>query len=111
MIIVAGVLLLPALLTATWIAVWFVHRSRRWLYYFPAGLAAVILLAATVFLTPRPPCESSAPAMCLDDVSLFGTGNVLTGFWTWLILLALTGLVELTRHLAYVSRLRRTTGE
>jgi hypothetical protein len=49
--------------------------------------------------------------MCLDDVSLFGTGNVLTGFWTWLILLALTGLVELTRHLAYVSRLRRTTGE
>jgi hypothetical protein len=106
--IIVGVLLLPALLVATWIAMWF---SRRWLVYFPAALAAVLLLAAVVFLAPRPACSSSAPAMCLDDLSLFGTGNVLTGFWTWLTLLVLTGLIELTRHVAHIARLRRTADE
>ena len=93
LIVIIGALLLPALLIATWIAVWFVHKSKRWLYYFPAGLVAVILLAAVVLLTPHAPCESSTPAMCLDDLSVFGTANMLTGFWTWVILLALTGLI------------------
>jgi hypothetical protein len=109
--IVVGALLLPTLLIATWIAVWFVHRRRRWLSYFAAGLAAVLLTAAVVLLAPQTSCESSNPIACVDDVSLFGTANLLTGFWTWLVLLALTGLVELTRHLTYVARLRRTTDE
>jgi hypothetical protein len=52
--------------------VWFVHRPSCWLYYFPAGLVAVILLAAVVFLTPHASCESSSPAMRLDDLSVFG---------------------------------------
>jgi len=110
-LIVIGALLLPALLIATWIAMWFVHKSKRWLYYFPAGLAAAILLAAVVLLTPRAPCESSTPMACVDDLSLFGTATMLTGFWTWVILLALTGLIELGRHLAYLARLRHTTDE
>jgi len=49
--------------------------------------------------------------MCLDDLSVFGTANTLAGFWTWVILLALTGLVELGQHVAYLARLRRTTDE
>jgi zinc transporter ZupT len=109
--IIVGVLLLPALLIATWIGTWFIRRSRRWLYYFPAGLAAVLLVAAVTFLAPRAPCESSTPMACVDDVSLFGTANLLTGFWTWLILLAVTALIEVARHLAYIWRLRRTTDE
>lgn len=109
--IIIGALLLPALLVATWIAMWFVRKSKRWLYYFPAGLAAVVLLVAVVFLAPQASCESSTPMTCVDDLSLFGTANVLTGFWTWVILLALTGLIELGRHLAYLARLRRTTDE
>lgn len=111
MIIVVSVLLLPALLIATWLPMWLVHKSKRWLYYFPAGLGAVIVLQAVVFLAPRSPCESSNPAMCLDDLSVFGTANALFGFGTWVILLVLTGLIELGRHLAYVARLRRTTEE
>lgn len=111
MSIIVGALLLPALLIGTWVATWFVRRSRRWLYYFPAALAAVGLVAAVTFLTPHPACESSSPMMCLDDVSLFGTANTLTGFSAWLILLLITGAVELAQHLAYVSRLRRTTDE
>jgi bacteriorhodopsin len=110
-IIVIGALLLPVLLIGAWIAMWFVHKSKRWLYYFPAGLAAMILLAAVVFLSPRVPCPSSAPAMCLDDFSVFGLANTYTGLWAWIILLALTGLIELGRHLAYRARLRRTTDE
>jgi len=110
LIIIIGALLLPALLIATWIAMWFVHKSKRWLYYFPAGLAAVILLTAVVFLTPQAPCDSP-PITCGDDLHLFGTANMLTGFWIWIVLLALTGLIELARHLAYLARLRRTTDE
>jgi hypothetical protein len=49
-LIVAGALLLPALLVATWMRVWFVHRSRRWLYYFPAGLAAVLIYVSRLRL-------------------------------------------------------------
>ena len=109
--IIVWALLLPALLVGTWVAMWFVRRSRRWLYYFPAALAAVLLVAAVTFLTPHAACESSSPVMCLDDVSLFGTANTLTGFSTWLVLLVITGVVELVWHLAYVSRLRRTTDE
>jgi hypothetical protein len=33
------------------------------------------------------------------------------GFLAWLVLLALTALIELGRHLAYISRLRRTADE
>jgi hypothetical protein len=106
--IVIGALLLPALLLATWIGTWFIRRSRRWLYYFPAGLAAVLLVAAVTFGAPKTPCESSAPMTCVDNVSLFGTANLLTGFWTWIALLALTALIEVARQLAAISRLRRT---
>jgi hypothetical protein len=109
--IIVGALLLPALLIGTWVAMWFVRRSRRWLYYFPAALAAVLLVAAVTFLSPHTACGSSSPVMCLDDISLFGTANMLTGFSTWLILLVITGVVELVQHLAYVFRLRRTTDE
>jgi hypothetical protein len=96
----AGFLLVPAGLVAGWIAVWFVHRPRRWLYYFPAGLGAVVLCAVVVALWPKGDCESSTPMMCVSDVTLFGVANALTGFWTWLGLLVTTGVVELVRLLA-----------
>jgi hypothetical protein len=111
LIVIVGVLLLPLVLIATWIAMWFVRQSKRWLFYFPASLVVIFVLVAVVGLSPYSPCESTNPAMCLDDVSVFGTGNVITGFGTWLGLLLLTGLVELVLHLAYLSRLRRTTDE
>jgi hypothetical protein len=111
LIIVVGALLLPALLIATWIRIWFVRRSRRWLYFFPAGLAAVILIAAVTLLTPKAPCTSSVPIACVDDVTLFGVGETLTSSLTWVVLLAITGVVELVRHLAYIARLRPTTDE
>lgn len=38
--------------------------------------------------------------MCLDDLSLFGGGNMVTGSWTWVGLLVLTGFVEFVRYLA-----------
>jgi hypothetical protein len=109
--IVVGALLLPALLIGGWGATWSVPRSRRWIYYFPVALAVVLLVAAVAVLTPRRACASSSPMMCLDDVSLFGMANALSGVLTWVVLLAVTGGVELARHVAYVSRLRRTTGE
>jgi bacteriorhodopsin len=111
LIVIVGVLLLPALLIATWIAMWFVRKSKRWLYYFSASIVVIFGLVAVVGLAPRSPCESTNPAMCLDNVSVFGTGNTITGFYTWLGLLLLTGLVELVLHLVYLSRLRRTTDE
>jgi hypothetical protein len=97
-IIVGTALLLPAALLATWLGMWFVRRPYRWLWFFAGGLAALAVLAAVVLGTPRVPCRSSAPMMCLDDLSLFGVANLLTGFWTWAGLLAVTGLGELIRY-------------
>jgi len=105
---VVGVLLAPALLIAAWVRLWFVRRHRRWHYYFPAALAAVLLVAAVTDLIPKPPC-TTVPTACVDDVSLSGVLGTLAGLVTWLVLLVVTAVVELSRHVAYVSRLRRTT--
>lgn len=93
-------LAVPAVLVATWAATWFFGPSRRWFYYFPLALGALLVGAAVVFLWPQPECRSTAPMMCVSDLIFFGVANLFTGFWTWLGLLVITGFVEAVGYLA-----------
>jgi hypothetical protein len=97
---VVNSLLLPAAFLAGWVAVWFVRRPRRWRYFFLVGFGVLLLLAAALYLAPQGTCESSAPMMCVDGFTFYGVANLFSGFWTWVGLLVLTGLVELVRRLS-----------
>ncbi len=93
-------LVLPAILVATWAAMWFFGPARRWSYYFPAALGVLLLGVAVVYLWPTTPCRSTAPMMCVPDSAFFGVANLYTGFWTWLGMLVITGFVEGVGYLA-----------
>jgi hypothetical protein len=86
-------------LAAGWFATWFVRRPLRRLWYFPSAIGLMLLVVAGIALRPHHPCQESGLA-CADDYSFFAVGNLLFGFWTWLALLVVTGLVEAGRAIA-----------
>jgi O-antigen ligase len=86
------ILVLPAVLVTGWLVMWLVNRPLKWIFFFVAGLA-LILLTVVVFLLPRHPCTDSGLA-CVSDTAFIASLNVFAGFATWLVLLVMTALFK-----------------
>ena len=84
---------LPLVLIAGWVAVFFVRRPLRWLWFFSGTLTLLALIVGGFSAAPRHPCHESGLA-CMDGLSFFAVGNLLFGFGTWVALLIVTCLVE-----------------